>query len=110
MLVAIAEVVLAELCSRVALRLENLCKCRVLLLETELRSRDAYRCHACSDRQLACDEGRSTGCTARLAIVVGEEHALLGNSVDVGRLAHHAVAVSTDVPRPNVIAEDDQYV
>jgi hypothetical protein len=42
--------------------------------------------------------------------VVGKEHAFLGDAVDVGRAAHHAVGVGTDVPHADVITENDQNI
>ncbi len=42
---------------------------------------------------------------------VGEDRALLGDAVDVGRaVAHHALVVGADVPVADVVAQDDQDV
>jgi len=42
--------------------------------------------------------------------MVRKEHAFLGDAVDVGRAAHHAVGVGADVPHADIVTEDDQDV
>ena len=62
-------------------------------------------------RALAGDEGRPAGGAALLGVVVGEDHALLGDPVDVRRaVAHQAHRVGADVRLADVVAEDDQDV
>ena len=56
------------------------------------------------------DERRAARGAARLAVVIGEQHALLADAVDVGRAAHHAVRVGADIPHADVVAQDDQDV
>ena len=109
-LVAVAEMVLAELAGRVALRLQHLGERRILLLDAARRTGNADRGHAGAHRHLAHDEGGAAGGAARLAVVVGEDDAFLADAVDVGRLAHHAVRVGADVPHADVVAEDDEDV
>ena len=46
-----------------------------------------------------------------LAVIVGEQRALVGDAVDVGRaVAHHAAVVGADVPVADVVAHDDEDV
>jgi hypothetical protein len=60
---------------------------------------------------LTGDKRRTSCGAAVLRVIVGEEHAFLGDAVDVGRLeAHHPEAVGADVGLTDVIAEDDQDV
>ena len=64
-----------------------------------------------ADRRLAGDEGGAAGGAALLAVPVGEQRALLGDAVDVGRpVAHHAVVVGADVELADVVAPDDEDV
>ena len=109
-LVAVAQVVLAELGGVVAARLQHLGQRRILLLDAARRSRDADRGHAGADRQLTRDEGGAAGSAARLPVVIGEQDPLLGDAVDVGRPAHHPVRIGADVPVADVVAPDDQDV
>ena len=109
-LVAVAQVVLAELAGGVALRLQHFGQRRIGLLDAARRAGDADRGHAGADRHLAHDERGAAGGAAGLAVVIGEEHAFLGDAVDVGRPAHHAVRVRADVPHADVVAQDDEDV
>ena len=44
-------------------------------------------------------------------VVVGEQCAVVGQTVDVGRLVmHHALVIGADIPVADVIAEDDEDV
>src|SRR5262249_50716549 len=109
-LVSISQVIFAELGGRVTLRLEQLSKCGVTLLNAARRARNANGRHSCSDRQLAHDECCATGGAAGLTIVVGKQNSFLGNSINVGGSSHHAVSVGTDIPHADVVAEDDENV
>ena len=110
-LVAVAEMVLAELSGRIALRLEQLGNGRVLLRQPLLRRRQADLQQSGAQRALAGDEGGAAGGTGLLAVIVGEDRALVGDAVDVGRVvAHHAAIVGADVPVADVIAHDDENV
>ena len=71
----------------------------------------ADRGHAGADRQLAGDEVGAARRAARLGVVVGEQHALGGDLVEVRRAArHHAAVVGADVPDADVVAHDDDDV
>ena len=110
-LVAVAEVVLAELAGRVALRLEQVGERRVLLGQSFLRARQADLQQAGAEARLAGDERRAPGGAGLLGVVVGEDRAFLGDAVDVRRaVAHHAAVVGADVPVADVVAEDDEDV
>ena len=106
-LVAIAQVVLAELAGGVALRLQDFGQRRIGLLDAARRAGNADRRHAGADGHLPDDERGAARSAARLAVVIGEEHAFLGDAVDVRRAAHHAVRIGADVPHADVVAEDD---
>ena len=98
-LVEITEVVLAELARGVAHGLEHGGDGAGLGGQSELGTRLADRGHAGADGQLAGDERCATRRAARLGVVVGEQHALLGEIVEVRRPpGHHAAMVGADVP------------
>ena len=109
-LVTITQMILAELRHGIPDRLEHLRQGGIFLLNAAFRTRDADRGHTGPDRQLACDERRAASGTTRLGIVVREKNAFLRDSVDVGRAAHHAVSIGTDVPHADVIAHNDDNV
>ena len=110
-LVAIAEVVLAELAGGVAQRLERGGDGRRLGRQADGGAGLADGGHAGADRQLAGDEIRAAGRAARLGVVVGEQHALSGDLVEVRRPArHHAAVVGADVPDADVVTHDDDDV
>ena len=110
-LVAVAEVVLAELAGRIALRLQDVGDGRVLLRQAFRRAGQADLEQAGADRRLAGDEGGAARRAGLLAVIVGEDRAFAGDAVDVGRaVAHHAAIVGADVPQPDVVAHDDQDV
>ena len=71
----------------------------------------ADRGHAGADRQLPGDEVRATRRATRLGIVVREQHAFLGDLVEVRRPArHHAAMIGADIPHADVVAHDDDDV
>ena len=110
-LVAVAEVVLAELAGGVAEVLQELRDRRVLGLEAERGAGHADLGEAGADRRLAGDEGGAAGGAALLAVEVGEHRAFLGDAVDVGRaIAHDAVVVAADVEPADVVGHDEQDV
>src|SRR5205814_7767019 len=80
-LVAVAEVVLAELARRVALRLEQVGDRRVLVGEPLGSAREADLQQPGADRRLAGDEGRSPGRAALLGVGIGEDRAFLRDGV-----------------------------
>ena len=77
-LVAVAEVVLAELAGDVALRLEQVGDGRVFRLQAFGRAGQPDLGEAGANRRLPGDEGRATGGAALLAVPVGEQRAFLG--------------------------------
>ena len=110
-LVVVAEVVLAELAGGVAHRLERRRDGHRLRRHADRRAGLADRGHAGADRQLAGDEVGAARRAARLGVVVGEQHALGGDLVEVRRPArHHAAVVGADVPDADVVAHDDDDV
>ena len=61
--------------------------------------------------QLPGDEICATRRATRLGIIVGEQHAFLGDLVEVGRPpGHHAAMVRADVPHADIVADDDEDV
>ena len=111
MLVAVAEMVLAELAGLVAVRLQQLGDGRVLLHQPFVRAGQADLGQAGADRRLAGDEGGAPGGAALLAVPVGEQGALFGDPIDVRRpVPHHAQVVGADVVPADVIAPDDEDV
>ena len=110
-LIAIAEMVLAELSRRVTLRLEQVGERWILRRQTLLCRRQTHLQEASAQWALASDERSSTGGAGLLAVVVREDGALAGNAVNVGRpIAHHAAVIGADVPVSDVIAHDDEDV
>jgi hypothetical protein len=82
-LVAIAEVILAELTGGIALRLQCLRDGRVLRLQTQRGAGQAHLGQAGAIRVLAGDEGRPAGGAALLPVVVGEPYPFAGDAVDI---------------------------
>ena len=110
-LVAVTEVVLAELAGDVTERLEQPGDGRVFLLHTFRRTRQSDLGQAGADGRLAGDESGATGRAALLAVPVGEQGAFFGDAVDIRRLvAHHAHVVGADVELADVITPDHQDV
>ena len=110
-LIEIAQMVLAELPGGVALRFERGGDRAGFRRDADLGTRLADRGHAGADGQFAHDEVRATRRAARLGVVVGEQHSLLGHLVEVRRSpGHHAAMVGADVPHADVIAHDEQDV
>ena len=110
-LVAVAQVVLAELAGGVAHRLERGGDGHRLRRQADGGAGLADGGHAGADRQLAGDEVGAARRAARLGVVVGEQHALGGDLVEVRRAArHHAAVVGADVPDADVVAHDDDDV
>ena len=110
-LVAVAEMVLAELAGGIALRLQEIGHGRILVRQALLGGGQADFQQAGAHRALAGDEGGAAGGAGLLAVIVGEKRALIGDAVDVGRaIAHHAAVVGADVPVADVVAHDDEDV
>ena len=110
-LVAVAEMVLAELAAHVAERLQHLGDGRVFLLQADRRTGQADLGQAGPERALTGDEGGTAGGAALLAVVGRQNRALVGDAVDVGRLeAHHALVPDAEIPQPDIVAEDHEDV
>ena len=110
-LVAIADVVLAELAGGVAEVLHHAADRGIELAHAHRRAGEAHLGEAGADAMLAGQE-RGATCRARLlAVVVQELDALAADAVDVGRLvAHQAVRIGADVRNADIVAEDDEDV
>ena len=110
-LVAVAEVVLAELARHVALRTQQRGDGRVFLLHALGRARQADLGQAGADRRLPRDEGGATGGAGLLPVPVSKHGALFGNAIDIGRLvAHHAHVIGADIELADVVAPDHEDV
>ena len=82
-LVAVAEVVLAELAGHVAERLQEVGDGRVFGLQALGRAGQPDLQQAGAHRALAGDEGGAAGGAGLLAVIVGEDPAFLRQPVDV---------------------------
>ena len=110
-LVAVAEVVLAELPGRIALRLERGRDGGILGLQPECRARQAHLGQSGPVGVLAGDERRAAGRAALLAVVVGERAPSAAiRSILRSLVAHHTVAVAAQIALADVVAPDDQNV
>ena len=109
--VAVAEVVLADLSRHVAQRLEQLGDRRILCLEALLSARQAHGSQAGAHGQLARDERGAPGSATCLRIGVEQHRAVAGDAVDIRRLRPHGPAVvGADVEPAQVVGEDGQNV
>src|SRR6266480_7697170 len=88
-LIEVAEVVLAELAGRVALRFEGGSYRASLRWDPDFGTGLADRRHASANRKLAHDEVRATRRATRFSVIVGEQHSFLGHLVEVGRPPRH---------------------
>ncbi len=110
-LVAVAEVVLAELAGGVAEVLQGRGDRRVLGTQADVGAREAHLRQPGAVGVLAGDERRPSRRAGLLAVVVGEPDALVGDPVDVrGAVSHEAVGVAAEVADPDVVAPDDEDV
>ncbi|MCY1369415.1 hypothetical protein D9M69_564550 [compost metagenome] len=111
MLVAVAEVVLAELAGGVALLLHRVAEGRRPVGDAVLGAGHADGQQAGAERMLAEGEGGTAGGAGLLAVGVGEQRAFPGDAVDVGRLvAHHALVVGAEIEVADIVAKDHQDV
>jgi hypothetical protein len=109
--IPVAQVVLSELAGSITVRLQELRDRNVLRLEPEIGAREPDLEKAGAEARLARDEGGPARRAALFAVRVGEDHALVGDAVDVGGLvAHHAHVVGADVELADVVAPDDENV
>ena len=88
-LVAIADVVLAELAGRVAHVAQQAADGGILLAHAHGRARKSHLREAGADAVLAGEESRATGGARLLAVIVKEPDAFPRESVDVRRLVAH---------------------
>src|SRR5205823_3429324 len=110
-LIEIAQVILTELTSCIALRFERRGYRASLRWDPDLGTGLADRGHACANRKLTHDEVCATRRATGLGVIVGEQHAFLGHLIEVRRSAsHHAAMVGTDVPHSDVISHDEEDV
>jgi hypothetical protein len=110
-LIAVAEVVLAELTGHVTVGLEQAGDGRVFLLHAFRRSRQPDLCQTGTHGRLAGDERSPAGGAALLAVPVGKDRSFGGNTVDVRRLvAHHSHVVGGDIELADVVSPDHQDV
>jgi hypothetical protein len=110
-LVAVAEMVLAELARHIAERLEQGGDCGVFRLHAFRRAWQADFGEASADRRLPGDESGAASGAALLSVPVGECRPFCRKAVDVGRLvAHHPAVIGTDVELPDIVAPDHQDV
>ncbi|MOA06892.1 hypothetical protein D3C78_1265590 [compost metagenome] len=110
-LVAVAQVVLAELAGGIAVGLERLGDGHIAGLQAYRNTRHADLGQACTQDRLAGNEGGASRCAAVLRVVIGEHHAFLGKTIDVRRrVADHTERIGADVGLANVIAENHQDV
>ena len=110
-LVFIAKMVLAELAGGVTQPLERGGNRYRLRGYADGCTGLPHRCHSGSDRQLASDEVGASRRTARLGVVVGENHAFGSDLIEVRRTpSHHAAMVSADVPHADIVAHDDDDI
>ena len=111
MVVAIAEMVLAELPGRVSLRLHDIGNGRHPVGDAMGIAWHADGQQASAERFLAEDEGGTPGGAALLAISVREDRALPGDTVDVGRaVTHHPHRVGTDLGYADIVAKDNENI
>ena len=103
--------VLAELPRGIALILQRRRNGDDLVAHTNRGARNADFRQPGTVDALTSDEGGATGGARLLAVRVGEQHAFLGESVDVWRLiAHQAVRIAAQIRLTDVIAPDDEDV
>ena len=111
MLVAVAQMVLAELTGHIALGFQKRGDGRVFVAHSLRRPRQANLGEAGPDRRLPGDKSGTACGAALLTIIVGEQGAFLGNAVDVGgAVPHHPIVISADVELADIVAHDDEDV
>src|SRR4051794_23157827 len=103
--------ILAELASGVALRLEQFGERWILFRQSFLRTRQADLEQAGAEAALPSNECGAPGGAGLLSVEVGEDRAFIGDSVNVGRaVTHLAAIVGADVPVADIVAEDDEDI
>src|SRR6266436_1063237 len=111
MLVVVAEVVLAELSSGVALLLEKVSNCRCPVGDPVCGTREADGQQARPERVLPQNEGRASCGAALLSIGVREQSSFFRQAVNVGgSVAHHAEVVGANIADTDVVAPNHKDV
>jgi hypothetical protein len=111
MLVPVAEVVLAELAGGIPASLEQTGDGRFFFTHAKLGAGETDLAEAGAEHTLPHDEGRAPRGAALLAVVVGKDHPLVGDTVDIGCVVpHQALGVGADVGLPDIVAPDDQDI
>jgi hypothetical protein len=109
--VQVAQMVLAELSGGIAHPFQDRRQRHGFRGQADRGAGLADRGHAGADRQLARDEVRAARRAARLGVIVGEQHALGSDSIEVRRPPRHqAAVVGADVPHADVVTHDDDNV
>src|SRR5215475_9585537 len=110
-LVPVTEVILAELASGIAERFEQFGNSGIFGTHARRGAWQADLTQTRAEDALAHNEHRAAGGTALLGIVVGENHALVSDAVDVrGAVSHHALRIGADVRLADVITPDDENI
>jgi hypothetical protein len=110
-LVLVTQVVLPELSGRVSQLLQDNRDRRVLHLHAQIGARKPHFRKARAEHALTHDERRATGRAALFAVVVGEDHPLVGDAVNVrGTVSHHAHRIGADVGLADVVTPYDENV
>ena len=111
MLVTVAKVVLAELAGAIALAFHDAGNGRVLVAHPGFGARKSDLGQTGAHAALAGDEAGAAGGAALLGEIVGEQHPLFADRVDVGRaIAHHPLGKDRQVGLTNVIPPHDQDI
>ncbi len=111
MLVAVPEVVFAELAGDVALLLQQVRDGRRPVGDAVIAAGHADGQQASAKRMLPENERRAPRRAALLRISIGEQRAFLCDAVNVRRaIAHDAMVIGADVVHANIVAPEDEDV
>ena len=109
--IQVAQMILAELAGGVPLRFERGGNRASLGRQSGFGACLADGGHAGADGELARDEVRAAGRATGFRVVIGEQHSLFGQLVEIRRPAGHQPAViSADIPHADIIAHDEHDV
>ena len=109
--VAIAEMIFAELTGEIALGFEDGGDGGIFFFHALWGAWEADFGEAGADGSLASDEGGAACGATLLAIPVGEKGAFFGEAIDVGGfVAHHAEVIGADIKGTDVVAPDDEDI
>ncbi len=110
-LVAIADVVLAELSRSVSEVLKQAADRRIELAHPHRRAREAHLGQPRANAVLSGEERGATGCAGLFAVVMKKANAFLRDAIDVGRfVSHQPITVRADVADADVVAPDDEDI